>query len=435
MTRLVVFAFAAALIVNCARVDSADKRPENHTASGSQWPQWRGPNRDGISNDTGLLTAWPKGGPTLLWKIGGLGRGFSSLAVAGNRIYTMGDREDGEFVLAFNLADGKPLWSRRISDVWEPQGYAGPRCSPTVDRNRVYVIGPHGDLVCLNADSGEEMWHRNLKTDFAGQMHSGWGYSESPLVDGERIVCTPGGPQAGIVALDKTSGSELWRAAIPPIGDLGGDGAAYSSIVIGQGAGVRQYVQLMGRGVVGVSAADGKFLWGYNRVANRTANIPTPVVHGDYVFCSTGYQAGAALLELKRDGGGVKAHEVYFLEGKEFQNHHGGMILLGDYVYAGHGHNAGAPTCLEWKTGKTVWRHNRGPGTGSAAISYADGNLYFRFQDGVMALIEATPEEYREKGQFSIPGVEQPSWSHPVIAGGKLYLREQDTLFCYDMKK
>src|SRR4029079_16461869 len=169
-----------------------DKRPENHTASGSQWPQWRGPNRDGISNDTGLLTAWPKGGPHLLWKIGGLGRGFSSLAVAGNRIYTMGDREDGEFVLAFNLADGKPLWSRRISDVWEPQGYAGPRCSPTVDRNRVYVIGPHGDLVCLNADSGEEMWHRNLKTDFADQMHSAWGYSESPLVDGERIVCTPG---------------------------------------------------------------------------------------------------------------------------------------------------------------------------------------------------------------------------------------------------
>lgn len=435
MTRLVFLAFAAALIVNCARVDSADKRPESDGAPGSQWPQWRGPNRDGISNDTGLLSAWPKGGPTLLWKIGGLGRGFSSLAVAGNRIYTMGDREDGEFVLAFNLADGKPLWSRRISDMWEPQGYAGPRCSPTVDRNRVYVIGPHGDLVCLNADSGEEVWHRNLKTDFDGQMHSGWGYSESPLVDGERLVCTPGGPQAGIVALDKTSGSELWRATIPPIGDMGGDGAAYSSIVIGQGAGVRQYVQLMGRGVAGVSAADGKFLWGYNRVANRTANIPTPVVHGDYVFCSTGYQAGAALLELKRDGGGVKANEVYFLEGKEFQNHHGGMILLGDYVYAGHGHNAGAPTCLEWKTGKTVWRHNRGPGTGSAAISYADGNLYFRFQDGVMALIEATPEEYRERGQFSIPGVEQPSWSHPVIAGGKLYLREQDTLFCYDVKK
>ena len=162
---------------------------------------------------------------------------------------------------------------------------------------------------------------------------------------------------------------------------------------------MRQYVQLMGRGVVGVAAKDGKFLWGYNRVANGTANIPTPLVHGDYVFCSSGYQTGAALLEARRPTTAAsKADEVYFLDGKEFQNHHGGMILLGDYIYAGHGHNAGAPTCLEWKTGKTVWRHNRGPGTGSAAVAYADGNLYFRFENGVMALIGATPQEYQEKG-------------------------------------
>ena len=182
----------------------------------------------------------------------------------------------------------------------------------------------------------------------------------------------------------------------------------------------------MGRGVVGVSAKDGKFLWGYNRVVNRTANIPTPLVHEDYVFCSTGYQAGA-LLKLEADGQGVKADEVYFLDGKEFQNHHGGMIMLGDFVYAGHGHNAGHPTCVEWKSGKTRWRHNRGPGTGSAAVAYADGHLYFRFENGVMALIEATPDEYHERGQFKIPDVQQPSWSHPVIAGGKLYLREQDS--------
>ena len=169
---------------------------------------------------------------------------------------------------------------------------------------------------------------------------------------------------------------------MPALGDRGGDGAAYSSIVIGNGGGVRQYVQLMGRGVVGVAANDGKFLWGYNRVANGTANIPTPMVHGDYVFCSSGYQTGAALSKLEPAGGGVKAEEVYFLDGKELQNHHGGMIMLGDYVYCGHGHNAGAPTCLEWKTGKIMWRQNRGPGSGSAAVAYADGNLYFRYENG-----------------------------------------------------
>jgi outer membrane protein assembly factor BamB len=264
-------------------------------------------------------------------------------------------------------------------------------------------------------------------------MHSGWGYSESPLVDGNKLVCTPGGPEAGIVALDKKTGREIWRCPIPAFDGAANPGAAYSSIVISNAAGVKQYVQLMGQGVVGVDASTGKFLWGYGRIANRTANIPTPLVHGDYVFCSSGYGAGAALLKLSRAAGGVKADEVYFIDGKDFQNHHGGMLMLGDYIYAGHGHNKGAPTCLEWKTGKTVWRHNRGPGSGSAAVSFADGNLYFRFEDGVMALIGATPDEYQEKGTFKIPGVEQPSWSHPVIAGGKLYLREQDALYCYDV--
>jgi outer membrane protein assembly factor BamB len=237
------------------------------------------------------------------------------------------------------------------------------------------------------------------------------------------------------VALDKKTGRELWRSKIESLGSNGDDGAAYSSIVVSHGGGVKQYVQLMGRGVVGVDAETGEFLWGYNRVANGTANIPTPLVDGDYVFCSSGYGTGAALLKLVANGDGVDAQEVYFLDGKTFQNHHGGMIMLGDYVFAGHGHNRGAPVCLEWRTGKTVWRHNRGPGTGSAAVAFADGNLYFRFQNGLMALIAANPDEYQELGTFQIPDVEQPSWSHPVIAGGKLYLREQDALYCHDVKQ
>jgi outer membrane protein assembly factor BamB len=248
-------------------------------------------------------------------------------------------------------------------------------------------------------------------------------------------VCTPGGPEACIVALDKKKGTEIWKTPYPTLGDRGGDGAGYSSIVISNGGNTRQYVQLTHRGLVSVATADGRFLWGYNRIANGTANIPTPLVHGDYIFCSSGYGTGAALLKLSAAGGGVKAEEQYFLDGKELQNHHGGMIMLGDYIYLGHGHNAGAPTCLEWKTGKTAWRHNRGPGTGSAAVAYADGQLYFRFQNGVMALIGATPLEYQEHGTFKIPDVEQPSWSHPVVIGGRMYLREQDALLCYDVRK
>ena len=413
-------------------IHAAETRPQDRPAA-NDWPQWRGARQDGISADTGLLHAWPQGGPELLWKATGLGKGFSSVSLVGDRIFTMGDRDGGDFAICLNRADGKQMWSTRVGDEWEPNGYSGPRCTPTVDGDRVYVLGPHGDLVCLATKDGKVIWHRQLRDELGGAVPN-WGYCESPLVHGDRVVCTPGGADAGLVALDKMTGKEIWRTVIPPMGTNGMDSAAYSSIVIGNGAGVRQYVQLLGRGVVGADAKTGKFLWGYNRVANGTASIPTPIVVGDYVFCSSGYGTGAALLKLSRKAGGVEAHEEYFLEGREFQNHHGGMILLGDYIYAGHGHNAGAPTCLEWKTGKTVWRHNRRAGTGSAAVAYTDGDLYFRFQNGVMALVGATPDEYEEKGTFEIPGVEQPSWSHPVIVGGKLYLREQDALYCYDVK-
>ena len=265
------------------------------------------------SNESGLLDRWPADGPPLAWKARGLGRGFSSLSIADGRIFTMGDRDQGQFVIALNLADGKELWATRIGDVWEPQGYAGPRCTPTVDGALVYATGPHGDIVCLECATGKEIWHRNMIADFQGRMHSGWGFSESPLVDQDRLVCTPGGADAAIVALDKKTGTEIWRASIPALGNQGGDGAAYSSIVIGNGGGVRQYVQLMGRGAVAVAAKDGQFLWGYNRVANGTANMPTPLVHGDYVFCSSGYQTGAALLELRaKPGGGVDGRRSLF---------------------------------------------------------------------------------------------------------------------------
>lgn len=418
-------------LVSAALVSAAPDRS-------AEWPQWRGPNRDGISKASGLLTQWPEAGPPLAWKASGLGGGFSSLAITGGRIYTLGDRDGAQQVIALSGTDGKVLWTARVGPVWDDQ-YGGPRSTPTVDGGRIYALGSDGDLVAVEAASGKEVWRKNLERDFGGQVMSRWKWSESPLVDGDRLIVTPGSPQALLVALDKKTGKEIWRAKAADLGPKGKDGAGYAAAVISNGGGVKQYVQLTGRGLVGVRASDGKLLWSYNKVANDVANIPTPVIKGDYVFTSTGYQTGSALLKLAKAGDGVTAQEVYFLPAKSFQNHHGGFVLLGDHIYAGHGHNRGYPICLEMATGKIAWGgevdETKGPGTGSAAVTAADGHLYFRYQNGKMALIEATPQGYREKGSFDIPGVDKPSWSHPVVLDGKLYLREQDNLYVYDVRK
>ena len=424
-------AFVLACLVSAALVSAAPDRS-------AEWPQWRGPNRDGISKDSGLLTQWPQAGPPLAWKASGLGGGFSSLAISGGRIFTLGDREGSQRLIALSGTDGKVLWNTKIGPVWEDQ-FAGPRSTPTVDGDRVYALGTEGDLVCVEAATGKEVWRKNMERDFGGRVMSQWKWSEPPLVDGDRLIVTPGVPSALLVALNKKTGQEIWRTKATGLGSKGGDGAGYSGVVISNGGGVKQYVQLTGRGLVGVRASDGKLLWSYNQVANDVANISTPVIKGDYVFASTGYQTGSALLKLSKAGDGVTAQEVYFLPAKSFQNHHGGFVLIGDHIYAGHGHNRGFPICLELTTGKVVWGGEgsevKGPGTGSAAVTAADGHLYFRYQNGKMALIEATPQGYREKGSFDIPGVDKPSWSHPVVVDGKLYLREQDNLYVYNVRK
>ena len=401
------------------------------TASGD-WPQFRGPNRDGISHETGLLKKWPQVGPPLAWRASGTGQGFSSVSVAAGRIYTMGNVGNDECVIALDVNGGKPEWTARIGRVRaNGSGYAGPRCIPTVDGDLLYALGLNGDLVCLETAGGKERWRVDFQKDFGGRMMSGWGYSESPLVDGDRVICTPGGDRAALAALDKQTGKIVWTA---PGSNTGG--AAYSSIVIAEVGGIKQYVQLLGRGVYGVAAEDGKILWNYGRIANGTANIPTPLVHDDFVFCTTGYNdGGSALLKLAPNRGAIRAEEKYYLSNREFQNHHGGLVMIGDYIYGGHGHNNGLPTCLDWKRGKIMWGKQRGPGNESAAVCYADGHMYFRYQDGVMALIEATPERYNLKSTFRIPGSGTPSWPHPVIAGGRLYLRDQNDLLCYDVRE
>jgi outer membrane protein assembly factor BamB len=403
------------------------------SAAAPDWPQWRGLARDGKSPDTGLLQEWPEGGPPLAWKATGIGKGYSGVAITGGKIFTMGDREGTEYVICLDLADQKELWAAKVG---APYGDGGPRCTPTVDGGLVYAVSPHGDLVCVQAADGKEVWRKKFDKDFGGKMMSGWAYSESPLVDGEKLVCTPGGKEAVVVALDKKTGDTIWKCAMPDIGPKGNPGAGYASIVISEAGGVKQYVTLIGKGLIGVAAKDGKFLWGYNKVANGTANISTPIVKGDCVFGSSAYGTGSALLNLSSDGaGGIKAEEVYFLDANTFMNHHGGLVLVGDYLYGGTGQNAGHLRCIEFKTGKIMWKSEPTPGGGSAAVAYADGNVYFRYESGVMTLVAATPDGYKLKGKFTIPVKTGPSWPHPVIQGGELFLRDNDTLMCFDLAK
>jgi outer membrane protein assembly factor BamB len=400
------------------------------------WPQWRGPHRDGVSTDTGLLTTWPAGGPPKAWTANGLGAGLSSVAVVGGRIYTMGDRRDGQYVIALSEDAGKEIWATRVGGRHVDE-YGGPRSTPTVDGALLYVVDTDGDVVCLETATGKERWRRSLTRDFGGRMSSSWMFAESPLVDGDRVVVTPGAQKAIIVALDKTTGKDIWRATLPRIGNKGLDGAAYSSIVISNGGGVKQYVQLVGRGVIGVRASDGWFMWGNNEVANETASIPTPVVKDDYVFATSGYSSGGAvILQLAGDGNGrVNATQRRWFQANELQVHHGGSVLVNGVIYGGQGHNNGFPFALDLATGRLLWERVRGAGTGSAAVTAADGHLYFRYEDGTMALIALNPKQYELKSTFAIPNVRNPSWSHPVVTGGRLYLREQDALHVYSIKR
>ncbi len=401
--------------------------------AGGDWPQFHGPARDSICRQKGLLSEWPAEGPDLLWKLEGLGVGYSGISIADGRIFTMGDRtgpdaEPSQFIVAYDLPTRSELWATSVS----PPHDDGPRSTPTVDGELLYAIGTEGDLLCVEAATGVVRWQKSLPDDFGGRMMSKWKYSESPLVDGDRLLCTPGGPQSAIVALDKRNGELLWQCELPGVGPEGNDGAGYASMTVAEIRGVRQVVQVMGRGVVGVEAETGRLLWSYNEIANTIANICSPAVWGDYVFATTGYGTGSVLLRISRDGESFAAEPVYRLGAREFENHHGGVVLLGGHLYGGHGTNKGAPVCLDLATGQIAWKA-QAPERGSAAVLYADGHLIFRYDRGLVALVEATPEEFRLKGSFRPIAGEGPGWPHPVIHDGKLYLRHNDLLSCYDL--
>ena len=382
--------------------------------SAADWPQWRGPNRDGISKETGLLKQWPAEGPPLVWKASGAGGGYSSFSVANGKLYTMGLRGEREYVVAFDVATGKEAWSTPHGSAFRNDRGDGPRGTPTVDGDRVYALGGSGDLTALDARTGKIVWSKNVLKEFGGSNIT-WGISESPLVLGDKVLVNPGGPGASIVALNKANGALIWKSQ--------SDKAGYSSAIPVEVNGTTQVVFFTAERAVGLDAKDGRLLWEYGKPANNVANVATPIARGNRVFISSDYDTGGGVVEIKADN---KAQEVWFT--KNMRNHHSSSVLIGDYLY---GFSSAILTAIRFDTGEIAWR-DRSVGKGS--LVYADGNLYCFSENGVVGLVEATPTGYKEKGRFRIAQGNLPTWTHPVVVGGRLYLRDQDTIYAYDVR-
>jgi outer membrane protein assembly factor BamB len=384
------------------------------------WPQWRGPKRDGVSVERGLLKAWPQGGPPLAWKAQGAGEGYSSFSAANGRLYTMGARGGTEYVMAFDAATGKKIWEVEHGRRFSNDRGDGPRGTPTVDGAQLYAYGASGDLSALDAATGKTIWKVNVLRQFGGS-NINWGLSESPLVLSDRVLVNAGGRNASIVALKKTDGSAIWKTQ--------SDEAGYSSGVVTEAGGVRQAVFFTGQRALGVKVDDGALLWSYNQVANGTANIATPIVRGNHVFLSSAYGTGAALLELVPGDNrtGVTAREVYFT--RQMRNHHASSVLIGDHLY---GFSDAILTAMHFDTGRVAWQ-DRAVGKGS--VVFADDRLYLFSEGGTAGLAEANPSGYREHGRFNIQRSSSlPAWSHPIVANGRLHLRDQDTIYAYDVR-
>jgi outer membrane protein assembly factor BamB len=410
------------------------------TVSGDDWPQWQGPDRNAVSKERGLLQEWPEEGPPLEWKATGLGKGMGGIAVSGGRIYTTGDDDDATaWLYAFNESDGKPVWSAKIGPGGNPGNIFkpfGPRATPTVEGDRLYILSQTGDLVCFTIDEGKEVWRVNYVDDLGGIVPV-WGFSESPLVDGDKIICTPGAKDATLMALDKQTGKPIWKCPVAegPTGNrgfLGTSGAAYSSVIAIEFEGARQYVQLTATTLVGVAASDGKLLWRYDRAANtHRINCTTPLYHDGVVYASSAYDAGCGAVKLSKDASGdITAEEVFFTP--RMKNHHGGMMIVDDCLYGSAGGNEGGfLVCLDKETGKDLWNERRAQ---KGSLMMADDRLYLRTERGELILIEPNGERFVERGRFEQPDrTREPAWTHPVIANGRLYVRDQDVLFCYDI--
>lgn len=398
-------------------------------ARADQWPQWRGPQRNGISQETGLLKQWPADGPKLLWHAKQIGSGYSTPAVVGDDLYLLSNEgNENEYVQALRASDGTQIWSTRIGNVGNPDqqpSYPAARSTPTVDGEWLFALGSDGDLACLERATGKVRWQKNVRQEFGGKPGE-WAYSESPLIDGDVLVCAPGGAEATIVALNKESGDVIWKCAVPE-----GSDAGYASPIVIEHEGVRQYVQFLAKGLAGVNAKTGELLWQYTKTAEGSpANIPTPLADGGYVY-SAASRSGGGLVKLQAEQQAFQAEQVYF--SGTLPSGIGGVIKLGDFFYGTKGDSL---LCVEFATGEIKWQDRS---VGAASLCYADGCLYLHGEKGEVALVEPSPEGYREKGRFTPP--DQPdrgrsrAWAYPVVADGRLYVRDLDSLWCYDVKQ
>lgn len=396
----------------------------------ADWPGWRGPNRDGISPERGLLQRWPQEGPKLVWKATDIGSGYSTPSVVGDRLYLLANEGlENEFVAAISASDGKRVWSTRLGNVGQPNQmprFPAARSTPTVEGAVLYALGSDGDLACLDAGSGRIIWRKNLRSDFGGKPGA-WAYAESPLIDGDALVATPGGSEATLVALNKKTGEVIWKAPIPEGGD-----AAYASALAVEVGGIRQYVQLLQKGLVGVEAKTGKRLWRFGKPVSRyDTNIPTPIFGEGIVYVgSAGTGAGAVRLQAK--DGGMTAEPLYFEA--NLPSAIGGAVKVGDYLY---GTTGSGLLCLEFQTGEVKWKDRA---LGAASLCFADGRLYLHGENGEVALVEPSPDGYREQGRFTPPDPPkrinnmEKAWVYPVVAGGRLYLRDHGCLWCYEIR-
>jgi outer membrane protein assembly factor BamB len=385
-------------------------------AWGADWPQWRGPNRDGKSAEKGLLRQWPTSGPKVAWTATGLGEGYSSVTTSQGRVFTLGQQGDTQYVIAIDAATGKKLWQSANGGAYRERRGDGPRGVPTIEGDLLWALSADGTLGCFETKTGRSKWSINLANRFNASVPH-WGYSESPLLDGENLIVAPGGTRAGVVALNKKTGAEVWKSQ--------SDGAAYSSAILAQTGKVKQVISFLSSGVVGLRADNGELLWTYKNVANRTANVATPIFANDAVFLSSDYGTGCALLRLTSTGSGVKADEVYF--NRDMRNHHASSILLGEHLY---GFSSQVLTAMQFQTGQVAWR-DRSVGKGS--LTYADGLLFLVSEDGVIGLAEANPQQYKEISRFTLNKSDRPTWAPPVISNGHLYVRDQGTLYSFEV--
>lgn len=390
----------------------------------NDWPGWRGADRTDVSTETGLLKQWPAGGPERVWLNEKGGVGYAGFAVVGDNLYTMGAYQNDERLICLDANTGERRWRTVMSNTVLENGWGdGPRGTPTIDGDRVYAIGGDGTIVCVEAKGGELIWKRTM-SEYGGTVPK-WGYTESVLIDGDKLICTPGGSEGALVALNKMTGEKIWQSK-----DFT-DPADYSSVIVVEHEGTRQYIQLTQSTLVGIGADDGRVLWTYPW-PGRVAVIPTPIYRDGKVYIACGYGVGCALVKLTKDS----AEEVY--ENKVMKNHHGGVILVGDHLY-GYSDGPGW-VCQDFESGEQIWSEKNALGKG--AIACADGMFYcVSERGGEVVLIEASPKGWQEKGRFKLDPQSQyrsprgAIWTHPTIANGKLYLRDQELIYCYDISE